>query len=66
MRQLIEEDSTAPEWINYEKGTIYIIDNNVAHDSNAIYVHYLAENISKYFDVIELVNTKFTWSLSSA
>ena len=66
MRQLIEEDSTAPEWINYEKGTIYIIDNNVAQDSNAIYVHYLAENISKYFDVIELVNTKFTWSLSSA
>jgi hypothetical protein len=66
MKELIEEDRTATERIKYEKGTIYIIDNNVAGEDNASYVHSLAENISKYYDVIELVNTKFTWSVRSA
>lgn len=66
MKELIEEDRTATERIKYDKGTIYIIDNNVTGEGNASYVHSLAENISKYYDVIELVNTKFTWSVRSA
>ena len=66
MKELIEEDRTATERIKYEKGTIYIIDNNVIGEGNASYVHSLAENISKYYDVIELVKTKFTWSVRSA
>ena len=66
MKELIEEDRTATERRKYEKGTIYIIDNNVTGEGNASYVHSLAENISKYYDVIELVNTKFTWSVRSA
>jgi aminopeptidase-like protein len=66
MKELIEEDKTATEGIKYEKGTIYIIDNNVTGEGNASYVHSLAENISKYYDVIELVKTKFTWSVRSA
>ncbi|MGB1452412.1 MAG: M28 family metallopeptidase, partial [Crocinitomicaceae bacterium] len=38
---------------------------NVTVDSLSIYVHQVAQNVSKYNDVIELVNDKFTWSVQA-
>ena len=65
MRKLFEEDWDPNWWRNYDDETLYVIDNNVAEDSLSIYVHQMAQNTSKYYDVIELVNTKFTWSVRS-
>jgi hypothetical protein len=65
MRKLFEEDWDPNWWRNYDDETLYVIDNNVTEDSLSIYVHELAQSVSKYYDVIELVNNKFTWSVRS-
>ena len=65
MRKLFEEDWDPNWWRNYDNETLYVIDNNVNEDSLSIYAHELAQNASKYYNVIELVNTKFTWSVRS-
>ncbi|MDG2153714.1 MAG: M28 family peptidase [Crocinitomicaceae bacterium] len=65
MRKLFEEDWDPNRWRNYDDETLYVIDNNVTEDSLSIYAHQVAQNMSKYYDVIELVNTKFTWSVKS-
>ena len=65
MRKLFEEDWDAPMWSDYDNETLYVIDNNVTEDSLSIYAHQVAQNVSKYYDVIELVNNKFTWSVRS-
>ena len=65
MRKLFKEDWNPNWWRNYHKDKIYVIDNNVIEDSLSIYVHELAQSLSKYYDVIELVHDKFTWSVRS-
>jgi hypothetical protein len=65
MRKLFEEDWDPNWWRNYDDETLYVIDNNVTEDSLSIYVHQMAQNTSKYYDVIELVNSKFTWSVQA-
>ena len=65
MKKLFEEDWDPNWWRSYDDETIYVIDNNVSEDSLSIYVHQMAQNTSKYYDVIELVHNKFTWSVSS-
>ena len=65
MKTLFKEDWDPNWWRNYDNATLYVIDNNVTKDSLSIYAHQLAQNMSKYYDVIELVNTKFTWSVRS-
>jgi len=65
MKYLLEEEWDAPMWRDYDDETLYVIDNNVTEDSISIYVHHVAQNLSKYYDVIELVNNKFTWSVQA-
>lgn len=65
MKHLFEQERDAPLWRNYDPEKLYVIDNNVTVDSLSIYVHQVAQNLSKYNDVIELVNNKLTWSVQS-
>ncbi len=63
MKELLELDFDMSFWRNYDVNKLYVIENNVSVDSNAVLVHQLAQFMSKYYDVIELVNNKFTWSV---